>query len=137
MGDATMKVARVADKVFMGPDIQHVAVLPKEGDTAFYTLIYQDKESGKAFAKRFQVGGVTREKIYNLAASEGSKAVFLDVAKVETSMPRKVNITLSGRCSARIKELEFDLTQLSVGSRSAKGLTVTKYPIRMVRRAEG
>ena len=137
MGDATMKVARVADKVFMGPDIQHVAVLPKEGDTAFYTLIYQDKESGKAFAKRFQVGGVTREKIYNLAASEGSKAVFFDVAKVETSMPKKVNITLSGRCTARIKEFEFDLTQLSVGSRSAKGLTVSKYPIRMVRRAEG
>ena len=137
MGDSTMKVARVADKVFMGPDIQHVAVLPKEGDRCFYTLIYQDKESGKAFAKRFQIGGVTREKIYNLASSEGSKVVFFDVAKVETSMPKKVNITLSGRCSARIKEFEFDLAQLSVGSRSAKGLTVTKYPIRMVRRVEG
>ena len=137
MGDATMKVARVDDKVFMGPDIQHVAILPKEGDPCFYTMIYQDKESGKAFAKRFQVGGVTREKIYNLAASEGSKVVFFDVAKLETSMPKKVNVTLSGRCSARVKEFEFDLTQLTVGSRSAKGLTVTKYPIRMVRRAEG
>jgi len=56
---------------------------------------------------------------------------------VESSMTKKVNVTLSGRCSARIKEFEFDLTQLTVGSRGAKGLTVTKYPIRMVRRAEG
>jgi topoisomerase-4 subunit A len=131
-----MKVARVADKVFMGREILHVAVLPKEGDTAFYTMMYQDKESGKAFAKRFQVGGVTREKLYTLTPSEGSKVVFLDVAKVETSMPKKVNVTLSGRCSARTKEFEFDLTQLTVGSRNAKGLTVTKYPIRQVRRAE-
>ncbi|MBK9990591.1 MAG: DNA gyrase/topoisomerase IV subunit A [Verrucomicrobia bacterium] len=137
MGDGTMKVARVADKVFMGRDILHVALLPKEGDPAFYTMIYQDKESGKAFAKRFQVGGVTREKLYTLTPSEGSKVVFLDVTKVEASMTKKVNITLSGRCSARIKEFEFDLKELTVGSRNAKGVTVTKYPIRMVRRAEG
>ena len=137
MADGTMKVARVADKVFMGREILHVALLPKEGDQAFYTMIYQDKESGKAFAKRFQVGGVTREKLYTLTPSEGSKVVFLDVTKVETSMTKKVNVTLSGRCSARIKEFEFDLTQCTVGSRSAKGLTVSKYPIRMVRRAEG
>jgi len=137
MADGTMKVARVADKVFMGREILHVALLPKEGDGAFYTMIYQDKESGKAFAKRFQVGGVTREKLYTLTPSEGSKVVFLDVTKVEASMTKKVNVTLSGRCSARIKEFEFDLTQCTLGSRNAKGLTVSKYPIRQVRRAEG
>jgi len=136
MGDATMKVARVADKVFMGRDIQHVAILPKEGDTAFYTLIYQDKESGKAFAKRFQIGGVTREKLYQLAASEGSKGVYLHVAKTEADMPSKVEILLSGRCSARKKEFEFDLSSLSVGGRGNKGVTVTEYPIRQVRRAD-
>ncbi len=136
MADGTMKVARVADKVFMGRDILHVAVLPKDGDKGFYTMIYQDKESGKAFAKRFQVGGVTREKLYNLASSEGSKVVFFDVAKAESGMTKKVNVTLSGRCSARIKEFEFDLTPLTVGGRNAKGLTVTKYPIRLVKRAE-
>jgi topoisomerase-4 subunit A len=136
MGDATMKVARVADKVFMGRDIQHVAILPKEGDTAFYTLIYQDKESGKAFAKRFQIGGVTREKLYQLAASEGSKCVYLHVAKTEADMPAKVEILLSGRCSARKKEFEFDLSSLSVGARGNKGVTVTEYPIRQVRRAD-
>ena len=136
MADGTMKVARVADKVFMWRDILHVAVMPKEGDPGFYTMIYQDKESGKAFAKRFQVGGITREKIYNLASSEGSRVVFFDVAKAESDMPKKVNIILSGRCSARVKEFAFDLSPLSVGSRSAKGLTVTKYPIRQVKRAE-
>jgi topoisomerase-4 subunit A len=136
MADGTMKVARVADKVFMGRDIRHVAIFPKDGDKSYYTMIYQEKESGKAFAKRFQVGGVTREKLYPLAGGAGSHVVFLDVAKTEKAMPSKVNITLSGRCSARVKEFEFDLSALATGSRSAKGITVTKYPVRSVRRAD-
>jgi topoisomerase IV subunit A len=135
MADGSMKVARVADKVFMGREILHLAILPKEGDKAFYTMIYQDKASGKAFAKRFQVGGVTREKLYPLASSEGSKVVYLDVAKTEAGMPKKVEIILSGRCSARIKEFEFNLGELTVGSRNAKGLTVTQWPVRQVKKA--
>jgi topoisomerase-4 subunit A len=135
MADGTMKVARVADKVFMGRDIIHVALLPKEGDKAFYTMIYQDKESGKAFAKRFQLGGVTREKLYPLAASEGSKVVFFDVAKTEAAMPKSVEVELSPRCSARKKEFSFDLSELSVGGRAAKGITVTDYPVKRVRQS--
>jgi topoisomerase-4 subunit A len=135
MADGTMKVARVADKVFMGRDIIHLAILPKDGDKGFYTMIYQDKKSGKAFAKRFQVGGVTREKLYPLVASEGSKVVYFDVAASEASMPKKVQIILSGRCSARIKEFEHDLSGLSVGSRGAKGITVTQWPVRQVKKA--
>jgi topoisomerase IV subunit A len=135
MGDATCKVVKVADKVFVGKDIRHVHILPKDGDDRFYTIIYQDKESGKAFAKRFQLGGTTREKIYNLAASEGSKLVFFDETKNQESMPTKVRIQLSGRCSARVKDFEFDLKELTVGSRGAKGITVTQYPIRDVTRA--
>jgi topoisomerase IV subunit A len=135
MGDATCKVVKVADKVFVGKDIRHVHILPKDGDDRFYTVIYQDKESGKAFAKRFQLGGTTREKVYNLAASEGSKLVFFDETKNQESMPTKVRVQLSGRCSARVKDFEFDLKELTIGSRGAKGLTVTQYPIRDVTRA--
>jgi topoisomerase IV subunit A len=132
MRDGTMKVARVADKVFMGREIIHIAVLPKDGDTNFYTMVYQDKKSGKAFAKRFQLGGVTREKLYSLVPSEGSRVAWLDIVKTEKELPKKVQITLSGRCSARLKEFEFDLSPLSISSRGAKGLTVTKWPVKSV-----
>ena len=135
MGDATCKVVKVADKVFVGKDIRYLHVIPKEGDDRYYTVIYQDKESGKAFAKRFQLGGTTREKVYNLAASEGSKLVFFDETKNVDSMPAKVRVQLSGRCSARVKDFEFDLSELTVGNRNAKGVTVTQYPIKDVTRA--
>lgn len=135
MPDATCKMVKVAEKVFVGKNIEHLHVVPKNGDERFYTLIYQDKESGKAFAKRFQLGGMTREKVYNLAASEGSKLVFLDETKNQESMPKTVTIYLSGRCSARVKDFLFDLSELTLGARGNKGVTVTQYPIRDVKRA--
>ena len=69
MGDGSLKVAKVADKVFMGREIIHVAIWPKDGDTNFYTMVYQDGETGKAFAKKFQIGGLSRDKLYPLVKS--------------------------------------------------------------------
>jgi topoisomerase-4 subunit A len=49
-------------------------------------------------------------------------------------MPRKVQIILSGRCKARVKEFEFDFGALNISHRGAKGLTVTKWPVRTVQK---
>jgi len=136
MRDGSLKVAKVADKVFMGRDIIHVAIFPKEGDPNFYTMVYQDKESGKAFAKRFQIGGLSRDKLYPLVKSEGSKVVYLEVSKSEKEMPKKLMIYIDGRSGARVREFEFDLSNVPVSSRSAKGLTVTKWPVKDVKRVD-
>ncbi|MDO8538816.1 MAG: DNA gyrase/topoisomerase IV subunit A [Opitutaceae bacterium] len=136
MRDGALKVAKVADKVFMGRDIMHCAVFPKEGDPNFYTMVYQDKESGKAFAKRFQIGGLLRDKLYPLVKSEGSHVVYLELSKTEKEMPKKLMIYIDGRSGARMREFEFDLSNVPVSSRSAKGLTVTKWPIKDVKRVD-
>ncbi len=136
MRDGSLKVSKVADKVFMGRDIIHCAVFPKDGDTAFYTMVYQDKASGKAFAKRFQIGGLSRDKLYPLVKSEGSKVVFLEVNAKEKDMPKTLHISLDGRSRARVREFEFDLEKVPVSSRTAKGLTVTKWPIKEVKRPD-
>ena len=133
MRDGSLKVSKVADKVFMGREILHCTVFPKDGDPNFYTMVYQDKESGKAFAKRFQIGGLSRDKLYPLAKSEGSKIIYLDVAKTEKEMPKKLQIFIDGRSGARVRELEFDLAPVPLSSRSAKGLTVTKWPVKEVK----
>jgi topoisomerase-4 subunit A len=137
MADGTLKVTKVADKVFMGRNILHVTLFKKEGSPEFFTLLYQDKKSGKCFAKRFTVGGVTRDKLYSLTASPGSKVVYFDVTKNESAMPSAIRIQLSGRCSARVKDFEYDLSEMSVGARGAKGVTVTKYPVRKVTKVLG
>jgi topoisomerase-4 subunit A len=78
---------------------------------------------------------VTREKLYAIAPNEGGKVVYFEVSKKETDMPRLLDIELSGRCSARKKEFQFDLGALGVGARGIKGNTVTAYPIKRVKRA--
>jgi topoisomerase-4 subunit A len=136
MADGSLKVSKVGDKVFMGRNILHVTVWPKDGDTSFYTLIYQDKATGKAFSKKFQIGGLSRDKLYPLLKSEGSKVVYLDVAATEKEMPTAVHIGIDGRSGARVRELDFDLSKVAVSTRSAKGITVTKWPIKSVKRTD-
>ncbi len=136
MRDGSLKVAKVADKVFMGRDILHCALWPKDGDGGFYTMVYQDKETGKAFAKRFQIGGLSRDKLYPLTKSEGSEIVYLDVAKAEKEMPKKLMIFLDGRSGARVREFEFDVSGVPVSTRTAKGVTVTKWTVKAVKRAD-
>jgi len=53
----------------MGPNVLYCAVVPMDGDKAFYTMVYQDKETGSVLRKKFQIGGVTRDKLYPLARS--------------------------------------------------------------------
>ncbi len=136
MGDASLKVSKVAEKTFMGRDIKHVAIWPAAGDTKFYTMIYRDGPEGKSYAKKFQIGGLARDKLYPLAKTEGSKLVWLEISDREKDMPKYVRISLDGRSGARVREFDFDLTSIPVSSRSAKGLTVTKWAIKEVKRTD-
>ena len=88
MRDGSLKVSKVADKVFMGRKIIHCAIWPKEGDTHFYTIVYQDAATGKAFAKKFQIGGLSRDKLYSLVKSENSRVVYLEISATGKDMPK-------------------------------------------------
>ncbi len=134
MKDGSLKVSKVADKIFMGREILHVAIWPKDGDQSFYTMIYQDGATGKAFAKKFQIGGLSRDKLYPLVKSENSKIVYLEVSMKEKDMPKSVHVSLDGRSGARVREIDFDLTHVPVSTRAAKGLTVTKWAVKEVKR---
>jgi topoisomerase-4 subunit A len=136
MADGSLKVSKVADKVFMGLGIIHCTVFPKDGDASFYTMIYQDGASGKAFAKRFQIGGLSRDKLYPLTKSDGSKIVYFDVGPTEKAMPKKVHVSLDGRSGARVREFDFDIGALALSGRASKGITVTKWAVKDVKRVD-
>lgn len=127
-----MKVVKVSDKTFIGKDIIHVAVFNKNDDRTTYNLIYVDGKSGISFAKRFQIGGVTRDKEYDLTkGSDKSRVLYLTVnANGEAEV---VRINLSPTCTARNKEFEFYFEELAIKGRSSLGNQVSKYPIKSVR----
>jgi topoisomerase-4 subunit A len=117
----------------MGREIIHIAIWPKDGDTNFYTMVYQDGASGKTFAKKFQIGGLSRDKLYPLVPSEKSRIIYLHVAPTEEAMPQSLHVSLDGRSGVRIRELDFDLTEQPVSTRTSKGLTITKWQVRDVK----
>ena len=51
-------------------------------------------------------------------------------------MPKVVHVSLDGRSRARVREFDFDLSAVSLGGRSAKGLKVTKWAVKDVRRVD-
>jgi topoisomerase-4 subunit A len=129
--DGKFIVTKVQDKVFVGKDIEHVAIFKKNDERTVYNMIYKDGQSGISYIKRFSVTGVTRDKEYDLTkGSKGSKTLYF------TANPNGeaeiVNIQLKPH--AKLKKLQFDedFAALAIKGRNSIGNMVTKYPIKKV-----
>ena len=130
-----MKVVKVADKVFIGKDIIHIAVFDKNDDRITYNMIYADGKKGISYAKRFNVTGVTRDKEYDLTKGDDkSKVHYFSVNP--NGEAEAVHILLTPGSSARNKELDFYFETLDIRSRGSIGNQVTKYPIKSIRLSE-
>ncbi len=129
--DANFLVTKIAEKTFVGKDILHVDVWKKADERTTYNMIYLDGESGKAMAKRFNVVAITRDKEYNLSKGHPkSKTLYLSVnPEGEAEI---VQIQLSSGCSARVKNFDFNFSDIEIKGRTSQGNIITKYPIRKI-----
>lgn len=134
--DGKCQVSRIAEKMFMGKDIIHVAVFKKNDDRMVYNMVYTDGESGVSYVKRFQITGITRDKEYDLTkGGKNSKVLYFSAnlnGEAETVM-----ITLSQSCRAKIKIFEFDFAELAIKGRSSIGNIITKYPVKKIQFKSG
>ncbi|WP_336514620.1 DNA gyrase/topoisomerase IV subunit A [Pollutibacter soli] len=130
-----MKIVKVGEKVYIGKDIIHLAVFQKNDDRLTYNMIYTDGETGIAYAKRFNVTGITRDKIYDLTRGhEKSKVNYFSANP--NGEAESVSITLSANSSARNKNIDFYFEEMEIKNRSSIGNQVTKYPIRSIKLKE-
>jgi topoisomerase-4 subunit A len=130
-GDGRLIVTKVQDKVFVGKDIEHVAVFKKNDERTVYNMIYKDGQSGISYIKRFSVTGVTRDKEYDLTkGSKGSKVLYF------TANPNGEAeiVTVQLKPHAKLKKLNFDedFAALAIKGRNSIGNMVTKYPVKKV-----
>jgi len=129
--DGNMMISKVDDKKFVGKDIIHVAIFDKSDKRTIYNMIYRDGKSGPAYIKRFNVSGVTRDKLYDLTTeTKGSQILYFTCnpngeAEVITVLLRQVG---------SIKKLKWDLdfASITIKGRASKGNLVTKYPIKKI-----
>ena len=66
----------------------------------------------------------------------GSKVAYLEITATEKEMAKTLHVSLDGRSRARVREFDFDLSRVPVSNRSAKGLTVTRWPVKEVKRVD-
>ena len=129
--DGKFVVNRIADKVFVGKDVLHVAVWKKGDDRTTYHVIYVDGKTGRAMAKRFNVKSITREKEYDLTGgAPGSKILYLTVNPNGES--EVVEIQLTPGSKSRKKVFDFDFAEIGIKGRGSKGNIITKYPVRKI-----
>lgn len=129
--NGSMMITKVDVKTFVGKDIIHVAVFDKNDKRTIYNMIYRDGKSGPSYIKRFNVSGVTRDKVYDLTSGTKDSMVlyFSDNPNGEAEV-----ITVLLRQVGSVKKLKFDLdfATMAIKGRASKGNTVTKYPIKKI-----
>jgi topoisomerase-4 subunit A len=134
--DGKMRVVKVADKVFVGQKPLRVTVFRKDEDL-IYSMIYRDGRDGPLMAKRFTVGGITRDKEYDLTkGTTGTRVVYFAVHKTnEESAAQMLLVHLKPALRMRnlIRPLSF--SEFGIKSRSSAGNLVTKHPIEKIVRA--
>jgi topoisomerase-4 subunit A len=126
-----LMVSRIGDKKFIGKDIIHIAVWKKADERTAYNMAYYDGGSKRAFVKRFNVTGVTRDKEYDLTQGQAGSKVLYFTAN-ENSESELVKVQLHPNSTARIKEFEFDFATIEIKGRGAVGNILTKFPVRKV-----
>ncbi|RAW01272.1 DNA gyrase/topoisomerase IV subunit A [Pseudochryseolinea flava] len=129
--DGKLKVSKIQEKVFMGKDILYVGIFKKNDERMVYNVIYADGKSGRAFAKRFNLPGVTREKEYDLTKGAANSRIYY-VSGNPNGEAEKVEVKLSQSSTARKKIFNYDFAELEVKGRSAGGNIISKYPLRKV-----
>lgn len=129
--DGKALISKIQEKGFMGKDILFVGIWKKGDDRMTYNVIYSDGKSGKAFAKRFNLPGVTRDKEYDLTQGHPNSKI-LYVSGNANGEAETVEVKLSPASTARKKIFEYDFSELEVKGRSSRGNTITQYPVRKV-----
>ncbi|RNC90124.1 MAG: DNA gyrase/topoisomerase IV subunit A [Allomuricauda sp.] len=126
-----MMVTKVDAKTFVGKNILHVAVFKKKDNRTTYNMIYKDGRGGPSYIKRFNVTGVTRDKLYNLTGGKPSSDILYFSANPNGEAEV---VTVLLRQSGSIKKLKWDIdfSDVLIKGRGSKGNIVTKYPVKRV-----
>lgn len=131
--DGSMIVSKIQEKAFVGKNVVHIEVFDKAAPTT-YSMIYRDGPSGPYYAKKFQVSGVTRDKVYDLTKSGDTSKVLYFSTNKDPNYNDRVSLHLHPQVKARKKKFEFDFADIALKGRSAGGNMVSKYAVSRVSR---
>jgi topoisomerase IV subunit A len=133
--EGSLSVVKVAPKFHVGKNPCHIAIF-KRDEQAVYSLIYRDGKQGRVYAKRFKVGGITRDKEYVLTqGNPGSKVLYFARHETEEeSNANKVTIHIQPKLHLRNLIIDYDFNELAIKGRDSKGNIVTANAVEKILR---
>lgn len=129
--DGKYKIVKVADKIFVGTNIIHIAVFKKNDERTIYNAVYRDGKGGAYYMKRFSVPGLARDKEYDLTTGKaGSKVIYFTANP--NGEAEVIRVVL--KPAPHLKKTEFlrDLSELAVKGRSSRGNLLTKFEVKSI-----
>lgn len=135
-GEGKMRVIKVADKAFVGKRVQHIGIFRKD-EEKIYSMIYRDGRQGAVYAKRFRVGGVTRDKEYDLTkGTKGTRVLYFAVHDTEEESANNI-VVVHLKPALRLRNVSrpYHFGELAIKGRGVKGNLVTKHAVDRVVRA--
>jgi len=125
--DGGLIITRVADRKYVGEDVCHAQLFSSGDRELVFNLVYEDLKSGRTYGKRFQVGGYTRDRRYELGSSRKTRILFVSLGS-----PCFTHVKLKKK--PRIKtDLYISFDELLIKGRSARGVMITQHKISSVK----
>ncbi|MEC7487695.1 MAG: DNA gyrase/topoisomerase IV subunit A, partial [Verrucomicrobiota bacterium] len=132
--EGTLKVSKVSNKAFFGKNILHIDVFNRaEPNNLTYCMVYRDGKTGPTLMKHFTIGGVTRDKEYNLTKGKpGSRIFYVSCYPTNSGTPDAVKVNLKPVPRLRKTEEEVFFKDIAIRGRSTSGNIITKNAVRNV-----
>ncbi|MCB8994595.1 MAG: DNA gyrase/topoisomerase IV subunit A [Bacteroidales bacterium] len=129
--DGTFMVNKVAEKVFAGKDIIHIAVFKRNDNRTIYNTVYYDGQTGSTMMKRAPVTGITRDKEYSfIKEHKNSKILYLTANP--NGEAEVIKVYLKPRPRLKNLVFEMDFSELAIKGKASQGNILTKHSVHKV-----
>jgi len=126
--DGKFKVMKVADKIFVGKNVLHLAVFKKNDKRTIYNVVYRDGKHGFYYIKRFNVTSITRDREYNITmGTPGSRVIYFTANP--NGEAEVIKVTLDPTDKKKGIFLNRDFSSIMIKGRTSKGNILSKKAI--------
>lgn len=129
--DGTYIITKVAEKAFLGKELQYVNVFKKNDTRTIYNVIYRDGKNGPIMMKRCAISGTTRDKEYTLTKGSPESRILYFTAN-PNGEAEIVRIILRPRPRLKSLDMDCDFGELAIKGRDAMGNILTRFAIHKI-----
>ncbi len=133
--NGTFMITKVTEKSFVGENIIYADVFFRSDNRTIYNIVYSNGNLGPNYVKRFAIGGITRDKEYDITqGKKNSKILYFTANK--NGEAEIIKIFLKHKPKLKKLNFDFDFSSLAIRGRNSIGNILSKNVIRRIEMIE-